>query len=287
MDIPYPFTPKQIVINGHTLSYLDEGSGPAIVMLHGNPTWSFFYRNLVLALRGEFRVIVPDHMGCGLSDKPQDYPYTLATHIDNLTALIRQLGLREASLMVHDWGGAIGMGFAGRHPEMIRSLVITNTAAFPSTRIPLRIRVCRLPWLGAFLVRGLNGFVRPALTMAVAKRVPADVVRGYLMPYDSWGNRVAVHGFVRDIPMHAGHVSWPTLNEIAENLLLLRNKPMLILWGGRDFCFNDWFYREWLRRFPEARRRYFADAGHYLLEDAATEIESEVRDFIQETSAHA
>lgn len=280
----YPFTPKTVSINGHNLSYLDEGQGPAIVMLHGNPTWSFFYRNLVLALRSGFRVVVPDHMGCGLSDKPQAYPYTLATHIDNLTSLILHLGLSDISLMVHDWGGAIGLGFAGRHPEQIRSLVITNTAAFCSSRLPWRIRLCRLPWLGALLVRGLNGFAGPALRMAVTHKLPPAVARGYLQPYDSWRHRVAVHAFVRDIPLSASHVSWSTLVEVEQNLPKLRNKPMLILWGGKDFCFNDWFYGEWVRRFPEARRRYFAEAGHYLLEDAGSEIEVLAGDFFRETA---
>jgi pimeloyl-ACP methyl ester carboxylesterase len=283
MRISYPFTPKTLAINGHTLSYLDEGSGPAIVMLHGNPTWSFYYRKLVRSLRSEFRVIVPDHMGCGLSAKPQDYPYTLATHIDNLTALIEHLGLTELSLMVHDWGGAIGMGFAGRHPEMIRSLVITNTAAFISKRIPWRIWLCRLPVLGALLVRGLNGFAGPAVRMAVTKRLAPEDARCYLKPYDSWHNRVAIHAFVRDIPLDPHHPSWPTLVEVEKALPSLQEKPMLILWGGRDFCFNDWFYNEWLKRFPKARRHYFAEAGHYLLEDAGSEIKPMVREFFRET----
>jgi haloalkane dehalogenase len=280
----YPFTPKRFAINGHTLSYLDEGQGPAILMLHGNPTWSFFYRNLVLALRGEFRVIVPDHMGCGLSDKPQDYPYTLATHIANLTTLIDHLGLTDLALMVHDWGGAIGMGLAGRRPELIRGLLITNTAAFPSPHIPWRIRVCRWPWLGALLVRGFNGFARPAVTMAVTKRMAPEVAAGFLSPYASWANRVAIHAFVKDIPMSADHPSWPTLTEVEAKLVLLKEKPMLILWGGRDFCFNDWFYHEWLRRFPRARRHYFARAGHYLLEDAGAEIAPLVQGFFRETA---
>jgi haloalkane dehalogenase len=282
MTLPYPFTPKTLAINGHRLSYLDEGQGPVIVMLHGNPTWSFYYRHLIMALRGEFRIIVPDHMGCGLSDKPQDYPYTLATHIDNLTALITHLELEELSLMVHDWGGAIGMGFAGRHPAMIRALVITNTAAFTSTRIPWRIRLCRLPWLGACLVRGLNGFARPALAMAVTRELSAAAARGYLLPYDSWQHRVAVHAFVRDIPLAPSHPSWPTLVEVETNLPKLQNKPLLILWGGKDFCFNDWFYEEWLRRFPEAQHHYFAEAGHYLLEDAGEEIEPLLGNFFRE-----
>lgn len=282
MKLPYPFTPKTLAINGHRLSYLDEGQGPVIVMLHGNPTWSFYYRHLVMALRGEFRIIVPDHMGCGLSDKPQDYPYTLATHIENLTVLIAHLELEELSLMVHDWGGAIGMGFAGRHPEMIRALVITNTAAFTSTRIPWQIRLCRLPWLGACLVRGLNGFARPALAMAVTRKLSSAAAHGYLLPYDSWQHRVAVHAFVRDIPLTASHPSWPTLVEVETNLPKLQNKPLLILWGGQDFCFNDWFYEEWLRRFPKAQHHYFAEAGHYLLEDAGEEIEPLLGNFFRE-----
>lgn len=286
MTRPYPFTPKTFTINGNRLSYLDEGQGPVIVMLHGNPTWSFYYRKLVLALRSEFRIIVPDHMGCGLSDKPSAYPYTLATHIANLTELMQHLGVHDVSLMLHDWGGAIGMGFAGRHPEMIRALVISNTAAFTSTRIPWRIRLCRLPWLGALLVRGFNAFAGAAVTMAVTKKMSPDVTKGYLQPYDSWRNRVAVHAFVRDIPLDDSHVSWSTLVEVEESLPKLRKKPMLILWGGRDFCFNDWFYCEWLRRFPEAKRHYFAEAGHYLLEDAGSEIVPIARDFFRETILH-
>ena len=285
MNTLYPFTPKTLAIDGHRLSYLDEGQGPALLLLHGNPTWSFYYRNLVLALRDEFRVIVPDHLGCGLSDKPANYPYTLANHINNLDQLITHLGVADLGLMVHDWGGAIGLGLAGRQPKRIRSLVITNTAAFPSSRCPWRIRLCRLPWLGALLVRGANGFARPALSMAVTKRLAPEVARGYIKPYDSWANRVAVHAFVRDIPLAPSHPSWPTLLEVEQRLPLLQDKPMLILWGGKDFCFNDQFYREWLRRFPEARRHYFPAAGHYLLEDAGPEVANRTRDFFRETAS--
>ncbi len=280
--LPYPFTPKTLVIDGQRMSYLDEGQGPAVVMVHGNPTWSFFYRRLVLALRDRFRVIVPDHIVCGLSDKPQDYPYTLARHTENLTRLIQHLGLTEVSLAVHDWGGAIGLGFAGQRPEMIRSLLILNTAAFPSARIPWSIALCRLPLLGAVLVRGLNLFAQGAIHRAVNHKLPAPVARGFLMPYDSWRNRVAVHAFVRDIPRATDHPSWPALCAVEKNLARLADTPMLILWGGKDFCFNDQFYHEWCRRFPQARRRYFPAAGHYLLEDAGDEIEPLAREFFLE-----
>ena len=278
-EYPYPFEPKRITVAGHAMSYVDEGDGPPVLMVHGNPTWSFYYRNLIRSLCKSYRPIAPDHLGCGLSDKPQDYAYTLANHIDNLTSFIDQLGLEKISLVMHDWGGAIGMGFAGRYPDRISSLTILNTAAFTSPRIPLRINLCRVPVLGEFLIRGLNAFSRAALRMAVARPLPPEVARGYLAPYDSWANRIAVHRFVKDIPLHKGHVSWPVLAAVEKNLGRLQSIPMMIVWGGRDFCFNDHFYAEWGRRFPAARRHYLAGAGHYVLEDAFNEIEPLFHEF--------
>ena len=275
----YPFTPRRLDIDGHRLSYLDEGHGPVIVMLHGNPTWSFFFRNLVLLLRDRYRVIVPDHMGCGLSDKPREYPYRLAGHIANVEQLLAHLGIKRYSLVVHDWGGAIGMGVAGRTPERVQGLVVMNTAAFRSPRIPLRIRVCRTPLLGDLLVRGLNGFAWPAISMAVTKKMDKETARGYLAPYDSWRNRIGVLRFVRDIPLSPGDPSWETLVEVEQQLAGLCNTPMLLLWGGRDFCFTRHFYDEWLRRFPTAEHHFFPGAGHYLLEDALAEIGPLVEDF--------
>jgi haloalkane dehalogenase len=271
----YSFSSHFSPIDGHRLHYLDEGAGPVIVMVHGNPTWSYYFRHLVVALRKTHRVIVPDHLGCGLSDKPQDYPYRLKNHLDNCAELLRQLEIGSYSLIVHDWGGAIGLGVAGRHPQQLEKLVILNTAAFRSSRIPWRIRICRWPLLGALLVRGLNGFVAPASFMAVTRPLPAAIAQAYRAPYDSWANRVAIDGFVRDIPLSPTHPSYATLQEVEEGLaqLAAREIPVCICWGGRDFCFNDSFYAEWRRRFPRAECHYFRDAGHFVLEDAGAEIE--------------
>jgi pimeloyl-ACP methyl ester carboxylesterase len=264
----YPFIAKKISIQGHDISYLDQGQGKVIVMLHGNPTWSFYYRNLATLLQENYRVIAPDHMGCGFSDKPLDYPYTLKTHIDNLETLLALLEIDKFSLVVHDWGGAIGMGLAVRFPARVESVVVMNTAAFAAKRMPLRIRICRIPLLGDIIVRGFNGFARAALTMAVANPMAPAVARGYLEPYDSWAHRVAILRFVQDIPLTTKDASWQTLAEIENGLKMLQNKPMLILWGGRDFCFTRQFYNEWLQRFPGAESHLFHDAGHYVLEDA-------------------
>lgn len=253
-------------------------------MVHGNPTWSYYYRHLVTLLSRTNRVIALDHLGCGLSDKPQDYPYRLHNHIDNLQQLLDGLGIVSYSLIVHDWGGAIGLGVAGRRPGALERLVVLNTAAFRSRRIPWRIRICRWPLIGSLLVRGFNGFAGPAISMAVSHRLRPEVARAYLAPYDSWANRVAVLAFVRDIPLEATHPSYATLERVEAGLgeLAARRLPMLVCWGGRDFCFDDHFYREWQRRFPEARCHYFEDAGHYVLEDALVEIGPLLERFFRE-----
>jgi haloalkane dehalogenase len=278
----YPFTPHTFITpEGHHLSYLDEGSGPAVVMAHGNPSWSYLYRNVITALKGDYRCLAPDHLGCGYSDKPQAYPYRLQHHIDNFTALLDHLRIERCVLIVHDWGGAIGMGWAGQHPDRIAGLVVLNTAAFRFRQLALRIAVCRWPLLGALLVRGLNGFARPATFMAVHKKMRPEVKAGFLAPYNTWANRVAVHRFVQDIPMQPAHPSWGTLVEVENSLARLQDKPMLICWGGSDFCFNDSFYAEWRRRFPEAESHYFPEAGHYVLEDALPEILSLLPAFLK------
>lgn len=264
------------------MSYLDEGgegqgSGPrsteAVLMLHGNPTWSFYYRDLVRKLAPSYRCIVPDHIGMGLSEKPEGYAYTLKQRIDDVVALVASLGLKRVHLVVHDWGGAIGFGFAARQPELIGRIVILNTGAFPSRNIPRRIALCKTAFPGTALVRGLNGFAGPAVWMSMARRaLSADEKRGYLLPYDSWANRVAVDAFVKDIPMRETHPTWPTLVSTAAGIDQFKAHRVLIIWGGRDFCFDDTFYAEWRARLPDSDAHYLADAGHYVLDDARDEV---------------
>jgi haloalkane dehalogenase len=278
----YPFTSHYFKIGNNRLHYLDEGEGPPAVLLHGNPTWSYYYRHLVKELATRHRVVVPDHMGCGLSDKPVDYRYRLRTHIENLGGLLDHLEIDSFEMVVHDWGGAIGMGYATSFPERIKKIVILNTAAFRSQRIPMRIRMCRWPGIGKLLVRGVNGFARAALFMAVENRLSREAERAYLMPYDSWANRIAIYEFVKDIPLHRSHPSYSTLLDIENKLGYLHDLeiPMLIVWGGRDFCFNDHFYKEWQQRFPAAMSHYLADAGHYVLEDGRGRVEQIISHFL-------
>lgn len=283
----YPFKPKKFAIDGETLSYLDEGPRDAhtIVMLHGNPTWSFYYRKLVLALRDRFRVIVPDHMGCGLSSKPQNYDYSLATHIHNLNKLLTRLQINEMTLALHDWGGAIGMGYAVGNPQKVKSLVIFNTAAFIFNWAPSRILALRAPIVGDLLVRGLNAFSRAAIDFKMATAKPerfTDIVRhGYLGPYDSWKNRAAVCAFVKDIPMTPAHPSYALLRSIDDRLYYFRNTPTIFFWGARDFCFDLRFLSEWKKRLDNTENHVLEDAGHLVVEDAHEDIIPLLNSFLE------
>ncbi len=266
----YPWEPKRLAVAGGEMSYIDEGPRDAPVMLcvHGNPTWSFYWRKLVKHFAGRFRVIVPDHIGCGLSDKPQGWPYLLSGHIDNLGALVDHLGVSDITLVVHDWGGAIGVGLATQRPDSFKRFVITNTAAYLSQDIPLSIASCRIPGFGAVAVRGLNGFARAATIRAVAKPLAPEAKAGLLFPYDSWKNRIATLRFVEDIPLSPTHPSYATLEAIDAGLKQLAEKPMLLCWGDDDFCFTPVFRAEWERRFPDAEVHAWEDVGHYVMEDA-------------------
>jgi haloalkane dehalogenase len=287
----YPFTGRYLDRHGLRYHYLDEGRGEPVVMLHGNPTWSFYYRNLVRELRNSHRVIVPDHIGCGLSDKPDGrrYSYTLAERVNDLEALLAQLTLpSKLTLVLHDWGGMIGMAYAIRHPERIGRLVVLNTAAFHlprGKRLPCSLWLCRNTPLGPLLVRGLNAFCRSAARYCCTRRpMPAEVRRAYLAPYDSWQNRIAVLRFVKDIPLRPADPSYAIVSEVQDSLHRLRDVPMLICWGEQDFVFDRHFLEEWVRRFPNAEVHRFADAGHYVLEDALEDVIPLIRRFCQADS---
>lgn len=259
-------------------------------MLHGNPTWSFYYRNLVIALRDRYRCIVPDHIGCGLSDKPgdADYDYRLASRIEDLDRLIAHLGLRQpVTLIAHDWGGMIGFAWAVRHPERIARTVILNTAAFPlpaDKKMPAALRLVRDTALGAFLVRRFNAFSAIAARVAFKKPVSREVRRAYTLPYDTPANRIATLRFVQDIPLAESDPGFDILLNTAEHLHLLRGKPCLIAWGEKDFVFDAPFLKTWQQIFPQAAVHRFPDCGHYVLEDGGKELINTIVNFIEKAS---
>jgi haloalkane dehalogenase len=283
----YPFIGKYLDLDGLKYHYLDEGSGPPVVMVHGNPSWSFYYRNLVKALSKDHRCIVPDHIGCGFSDKPGDdcYDYTLSRRIDDLERLIETLDLKEkVTLVVHDWGGMIGMSWAVRHPDKVARLVILNTAAFPlpkAKRFPLGLRICRDSFIGALLVRGFNAFARGAASVGCKMNpMSRELKKLYCLPYDSWKNRIATLRFVQDIPLKPGDRGYDLISNTAAGLEQFRHLPMLILWGKKDFVFDRRFLDEWRKRFPGAEIHSWGTGGHYILEDLKDEVIPLITEFL-------
>jgi len=283
----YPWQGRRFAVAGGSMHYLDVGEGEPVLLLHGNPTWSFYWRRLVQALAPGRRCIVPDHLGMGLSDKPSDdeYAYTLDRRVDDVEALVDSLGITEGiTVIAHDWGGMIGLAFAERRPDRIARLVLMNTSGFPlpaGSSLPWQLQlVKRLPF--AIPVRGMNLFVQGAASTCTVRpgSMPPHVRKAYVAPYDSWANRIAIHRFVQDIPLGPKDPAWATVSRVSERLTELAGRPTMIVWGERDFVFTTAFLAEWRRRLPDVEYLTFADAGHYVLEDAPDEVIPAVVDFL-------
>lgn len=283
----YPFQGRYFDRDGLNMHYLDEGQGDPVLMVHGNPSWSIYYRNLVQALRGSHRTIVPDHIGCGLSDKPDEarYTHTLSNRVADLGALVDHLQLdRPLTLVLHDWGGMIGMAWAVQHPERVARVVLLNTAAFRNPKdqqVPLPLWLARDTALGAFLVKRLNAFAAGATRLAVTRPMRPALRRAYCAPYDTPAHRHATLRFVQDIPLQPGDPAWDLVLQTEQGLARLADRPTLICWGMRDFVFDVSFLHAWRDRVPKAEVHTFPEAGHYVLEDAGDQIEALVIAFLQ------
>jgi pimeloyl-ACP methyl ester carboxylesterase len=284
----WPFTERRVTVNGHEMAYVDEGTGPVVLLVHGNPTWGFYYRRLMASLAAAgVRAIAPDHIGMGRSEKPSaaDYPHTLRRRVLDLGAFIDALALdRPLSIVAHDWGGAIALAWAVDNADRVDKLVLFNTGAFPlppEKSLPWSLRAARLPVVGEFAVRRLNAFSRGALVMGSGKRwLPAEARRGLLDPYDRPAHRVAVHRFVKDIPLRPSDPAYEVLAHTEKCLPLLHSKPTMMFWGMKDPVFDEVVLDHLVELMPQAEVHRFDDAGHYVLEDAADRIVPPVTRFL-------
>ena len=278
----YPWSGNYLKIqDGVRMHYLDEGHGETLLMVHGNPTWSFYWRNMIKQYSANYRCIVPDHIGCGLSDKPQDYRYQLEDHVDNLVRLVEALDLRNVTLVVHDWGGPIGYSTALRLPDRFKRFVVFNTLSRMG-EFPLSIRMLRWPLIGPTIVRGFNGFVKFALKKGTARpdKFKGAVAKGYLAPYDNWKNRVAVQRFVEDIPIESNHPTKPFGEALERQLTDFADRPHLVIWGNQDFVFHHYFRDGWKNAVPDAEMHELDHANHFVVEDAFEEIVPLMTDFL-------
>ena len=275
----WPYEPRWFDSADGRMHYVDEGrrDGRPVVMVHGNPTWAYLYRNFIGPLTAAgYRAIAIDHLGFGRSEKPDDPAlYTIARHVERADALLESLDLSEATPVTQDWGGPIGLGWATRHPERIRSLMILNTFAHrppEKVKLPAPLVAFRMPVVGEVMVKGLNMFKHVFLFRAgVTKpeRLTKQVKRAYLAPHPSWSSRTAVLVFPRQIPAGPeGEVS-DLLAEIEAGLGAFADLPVSICWAMKDIAFTPQVLDQlWLNTFPEAEVTRIDDAGHYLQEDA-------------------
>jgi acyl-CoA synthetase (AMP-forming)/AMP-acid ligase II/pimeloyl-ACP methyl ester carboxylesterase len=263
------------------MHFIDEGQGPIVVCLHGNPTWGFLFRNLVASLRHRFRVIVPDHVGCGLSDKPADLFFRAADRIAHLEELLDQLGVGRFSLVMHDWGGAIGTGLAVRRANDVERLVYFNTTLAETALLPGMIRRAASPLIGRMLTQHTMRFVKLLTSLGVVHALPHEIKEGYHRPYQTPATRRAIWGFVRDIPFSRSHPTAPLMDEMIAGLPALADKPVKIIWGMKDPCFHPGILRRVAARFPQADVVEIANASHLVLEDAPEQSIAAVEDFLR------
>ncbi|HEX8855865.1 MAG TPA: alpha/beta fold hydrolase [Thermoleophilaceae bacterium] len=281
----FPYEPRYLDADGTRLHYVDVGprDGGAILMLHGNPTWSYMYRTPIARLseRGH-RCIAFDHMGFGRSDKPPEPKrYVLANHIANALEMIDGLDLNDVTLVLHDWGGPIGLGAALERPDKVKAIVAMNTWAW---ELPSFLP----PWLRQFRTEGLGEI------LALANNVPVEAIPGgmyhrdtdgtmmeaYRAPFESYWTRVGTLGFIRDIPLTEHDTSAPVIGAIHAELEAF-DRPMHLIWGMRDPVFVPAFIEQWQELFPEAQATEIHTAAHYLVEDEPEQVASAIAAFVE------
>lgn len=271
----FPYESRFIEIDDHVVHYVDEGEGPLLLMLHGNPTWSFLYRRVIDLLRDRFRCIALDYPGFGLSVAGPQYDFRPESHEAVLFRFIERLGLTDLSLVVQDWGGPIGLGVAGKEPRRVRSLVIGNTWAWPVADDPHFVRFSRLMGgsLGGFAIRRFNAFVNVLIPLGTRRRRLTRAEMGaYRKPLNTPERREATRIFPREI---VGSTNF--LRRVEANLSRLRTKPVLLCWGTADIAFREREPERLEGIFPEASTVTLDGAGHYIQEDAPNEIAEAVR----------
>lgn len=276
----WPFAPKWFDSEDGRMHYIDEGprDGRPIVMVHGNPTWGYLYRRFISAVAEQgYRAIVMDHLGFGRSEKPdRESLYDIERHGRRCEALLESLSLQDATLLVQDWGGPIGLTWAARHPERVRSLAILNTFCHrpnEEVALPIPLRLFRTAGIGELMVKGLNAFVKIFLFKAGLvdpKRLTSMDKAAYLAPHPTWSSRTPILVFPREIPDGPiGRVSDYTASINKQLVPAFKNKRVLIAWPMKDIAFTpDMLEDYWLSDFPNAELLCVEEAGHYIQEDA-------------------
>jgi haloalkane dehalogenase len=280
--IEYPFQPHYIELDAGRMHYVDEGQGEPVVMVHGTPTWSFLYRHQIKALSTTYRVIAPDHIGFGLSDKPVKWSYLPRDHASNLTTLIQHLGLKNITLVVHDLGGPIGLSYAIEHPKNVKRLVIMNTFMWSlagDRQFELPGKLFNNP-IGRFAYKNLNFSPRVMVRSAWGdkKKLTKHIHRHYIQALPSTADRHGTWIFVQEL---IGSSSW--YQSLWDRRERIRDKPALILWGMQDIAFKQKELDRWKSLFPHAQVACLESAGHFLQDEEGPQVSQLIKEFLENT----
>ena len=263
-------------LDGARVHYVDEGAGSILLLLHGNPSWSFLYRKIIASLKSDFRCVALDYPGYGMSKAPPGYGFTPREHSAILEQFVDRLRLKDVTMMVQDWGGPIGLGFAGRRPELVRRLVIGNTFAWPLEDV---FRIRAFSWImggpiGRALTSAFNFVPRFFFARGLAQRVAPEVRAMYLAPWQDRGRRTAATVAPRQLIKASTY-----LREVEANLNKLADRPTLIVWGKADFAFGECERSRFEQIFPQHQTVLFDNASHFLQEDEGERIAEAIRNF--------
>ncbi len=275
----FPFASKWMDIDGMRMHYIDEGQGPVVLFFHGTPEWSFGWRHLVQYLRSGFRCIATDYPGFGLSDKPSQADYSVKAQCHRMKLFIEKVGLTSFSIVANDFGGGIALGLAVSHPERVESIVLFNTWMRDLRHDPHYSRPARVmnSWFGKFLYKQLNFPVSAIMPAAYGNRqvLTPEIHKHYKMALPTPSERQATYFLSKEL-MNAG----PWWEEIAERLIVLRDKPVLIFWGMKDKFVLPKELEFWKARFPQARTITFPDAGHFVQEEKPVEMAAAIKELL-------
>lgn len=272
----FPFTSRVIDIDGNIVHYIDEGNGPTLLLLHGNPTWSFLYRHIVRKLSPHFRCIALDYPGFGLSIAKPGYAFLPREHSSVIEQFVDRLGLKDLSIMVQDWGGPIGLGFAGRRPELIRDVILGNTFAWPATRSKGMSAFSKIVGSGPgrLLITRYNALAKWLIPAGTNRKLIQGEMAAYMGPFSTPASRLPMWIFARQIV-----ASEEYLTQVEAGLSSLREKPALVVWGEADGAFRAPDRIHLLEHFPSHRVCLLPDAKHFIQENAPDEICSAILAF--------
>jgi len=271
----YPFTSKTFALPAGIMSYVDEGEGAPLVMVHGNPSWSFEFRALIKHFSKTHRCIAPDHLGFGLSDKPTDWDYLPSQHAKNFDILLEHLDLKEITLVVGDWGGPIGLSYAINHPKRVKNIVVTNTWMW-SVNDDLYYRgfsgFVGGP-IGRWMIRKFNFFAGALLKSIYGdkSKLTPEIHRHFLKPLEKVEERKGNMVFPKQI---VGASDW--LAGLWEKRAVLEDKIKLIAWGMKDIAFREKELNHWTAHFPNAKVVRFAGAGHFVADEVPDALVAEI-----------